>query len=276
VIRDALLAALPPGRTLQWRYPADVIGWFPDPRDAARSHIGIHDDCFLSSPTDVGTYSRRPDRQAKQRSYVAQLTASMPFGGETCDAQPDAVRTGCQAILAEGATYHLTMLDRDYYTAFHRRWKRDGCFPEVRGRMGYRLALVSADAPDRVRPGDTAVIAVRLRNTGWARPINPRPLVLRLRDASSGRTIELAGDDLRGVDPAASSPTTFRFGWHVPANAPVGSYQLELAAPDASPSLAHDPRYALRFANADQPAAGRAWSPADASFRLGLAITVTR
>ncbi len=275
VIRDALLAALPPGLTLQWRYPADVIRWFPDPGDAARSRIGVHNDCFLSSPTDVGTYARRPELKASQRAYVAALTGLTPFGGETCDAEPDAVRTGCDAILGEGRRFHLTMLDRDYYTAFHDRWRRDGCFPEVRRRMGYRLTLVGADAPDRVAPGETAVVTVRLRNTGWARPINPRRLFLRLRNASTGSTLELTGDDLRAVDPGAAGPTTFRFRWRVPTGTPPGSYRLQLAAPDASPSLMRDPRYMIRFANADQPSLGISWNRQDGSFRLGLAITVS-
>ena len=275
VIRDTLLAALPPGRTLQWRYPADLIRWYPDPRDAARARIGVHNDCFLSSPTDSGTYDEQPALRGRQRAYVASLSSLTPFGGETCDAEPDAVRTGCDAILTEGRRFHLTTLGRDYYRAFHDRWAKDGCYSTIERTMGYRVSLVSAGAPDRVARGETAVATVRLRNIGWARPINPRQLVLRLVHLRTGRTYTISGGGIENLDPGAGRAATFRFPWRVAASAPSGAYALALAAPDASPSLATDPRYALRFANAHQPSAGQVWNAKSGSFRLGLTIAVT-
>jgi hypothetical protein len=48
-IRDALYAAVPDTIPLQWRYPPEILSWSGDTR------MGFHNDCFLSSPTDVGT-----------------------------------------------------------------------------------------------------------------------------------------------------------------------------------------------------------------------------
>jgi hypothetical protein len=48
-IRDALYAAVPDMMPLQWRYPPDILSWTGDTR------MGFHNDCFLSSDTDVGT-----------------------------------------------------------------------------------------------------------------------------------------------------------------------------------------------------------------------------
>jgi len=77
-VRDALIAALPPGRSLQFRQPADLQRWYPTPADAsttgAQARIGLHNDCFLADDTDVGTY---PDGEP-QRSYIRQLTRSPP------------------------------------------------------------------------------------------------------------------------------------------------------------------------------------------------------
>jgi Domain of unknown function (DUF4874) len=67
-IRDALYAALPKSLSLQWRYPADIISWTGDTR------MGFHNDCFLASDTDVGTYSGNASTRATQRTAMKTLT----------------------------------------------------------------------------------------------------------------------------------------------------------------------------------------------------------
>ena len=88
-IRDALLDALPGDRFLQLRYPAHLMQWAPQVpawRDgSAASRIGVHNDCFLASTTDVGTYSENASTRARERDYVAAVSAVTPFGGETCN-----------------------------------------------------------------------------------------------------------------------------------------------------------------------------------------------
>lgn len=56
-ILNALLAAIP-GRFVQVRYPANIIEMYPAPEDAVSARVAHHNDCFLSSNTDVGTYER--------------------------------------------------------------------------------------------------------------------------------------------------------------------------------------------------------------------------
>ncbi|NJM82312.1 MAG: DUF4874 domain-containing protein [Tabrizicola sp.] len=100
-IRDALYAALPEGIPLQWRYPPDILGW-------PAGKMGFHNDCFLSSATDVGTYDEDDETRAEERKAMADLTDSTYFSGETCDAEPDQIRNSCEAILSEGAEFHLS------------------------------------------------------------------------------------------------------------------------------------------------------------------------
>ena len=114
-IRDALLQALPPGRLLQWRYPPDLIAWSPVPGPQGNfPRIGFHNDCFMASPTDVGTYDEDATIRARQRAYAAMLTRTTLFGGETCNIEGEVARTSCAAILSEGRRFHLTTLNRDY------------------------------------------------------------------------------------------------------------------------------------------------------------------
>ncbi|MEG8039130.1 DUF4874 domain-containing protein [Sphingomonas sp. LR60] len=141
-VRDALLEAMPRDRSIQFRYPPDLIAWGSLPR------IGFHNDCFMASQTDVGTFSESPQKRAREQAAMAALTMDAPFGGETCNPADDPgamPRTSCADILAEGARYHLTYLNADYYRRlFHDRWTAGGCMAEVRRRLGYRFALVGA------------------------------------------------------------------------------------------------------------------------------------
>ena len=273
-IRDALLAVLPEGRMLQWRYPGDVINWSPAPPPAGElARIGLHNDCFMSSTTDVGTYSERPKVREAQRAYAADLSRATLFGGETCDVGSGSERMTCADILAEGADFHLTTLNRDYSAKFIAAWRRGGCLDEVARAMGYRLVLKAATAPERAQRGDVVRAVLRLRNEGWARLYNPRPFRLVAVHRDSGRrfVVETAGD-IRAVEPELPAPTRFRFAWRVPADAPAGVYDLAAALPDAAPSLGEDPAYAVRFANGS--GSGFGWDGGTGSYRLGLTVTV--
>jgi hypothetical protein len=245
-IRDALYAAVPRSVPLQWRYPADVMSWAGDAR------MGFHNDCFLSSPTDVGTYDEDAGLRRPQRAAMMALTDNRFFSGETCDAEADAIRTDCEAILDEGAAFHLSALHRDYYRAFHRRWKAQGCYGEIGRRMGYRLRLVAAELDDSGR------FRVQIANDGWARPVQPRQIILTTyKDGEVTGAAALSGrlDDLgAGVE--------MSFSANLPSIRTADLFCL--AAPDGSARLRANPAYTIRFANA--AADGQDWDAEKAAF----------
>ena len=273
-VRDALIAALPPGRSLQFRQPADLQRWYPTPADAsttgAQARIGLHNDCFLADDTDVGTY---PDGEP-QRSYIRQLSAITPFGGETC-APPDPARArnSCADILREGAEYHVSYLGEDYYTpTFHDTWAAQGCLGTVRTRLGYRFELTHLAHTASAAPGETIGLRLELVNRGWARLHNARPVQLLLRHEESGQIVRIP---LAGVDPRQWTPgqaILIKLRVTLPAGLASGRHALLLALPDEDPRLADDPRYAIRPANADQ--GGQGWDAALGAFALGSRITL--
>ncbi len=273
-IRDALLKALPDGRMLQWRYPADVIDWSPEPpAPGTLARIGVHNDCFMSSNTDVGTYASNRKTRERQRAYVSQLSRATFFGGETCAVGSGSERMSCADIRSEGPQFHLSALNRDYNAKFMKTWKQEGCFDEVSRAMGYRLVLKRAEAPDTAVTSGTARVTVRIENAGWARLTNPRPFQLVATHRASGKSfVTTTAADIRDVEPEDAAPRAFAFDWAVPADAPTGPYDLALALPDAAPSLGDNPRYAVRFANGSGADFG--WDADTGRYRLGLVVTV--
>lgn len=274
-IRDALLAALPADRMLQWRYPADVIGWTPEPPPAGDlARLGLHNDCFMSSNTDVGTYSGNAKRREQERAYSAALSRATFYSGETCKVGSKTERLTCDDIRREGPQFHVTGLNGDYSPKFIKSWKDSGCYDEVRRSLGYRLVLKQAAAENNAARGGVVEATLDVANEGWARISNPRPFQLVATHRASGRTftVETQGD-IRSVEPERSGATSFSFRWTVPSDAPAGVYDLAAALPDASASLAGDPAYAVRFANGSGSDFG--WDAKSGRFGLGLTVAVS-
>jgi hypothetical protein len=285
-VRDSLLDALPAGRTLQIRYAADVMTWFPAtmtedamPASSGPAVFGLHNDCFLSSTSDVATYDPNPAIAERQRSYVRAMTAVTPFGGETCNPPAEQLmqmRSRCADVLTEAQEYHLTYLNRDYFTpAFQDKWMVEGCYNTVAAQMGYRFQLVSAAHPPTGARGERFTLRLTVRNVGWARLINPRPLHIVLRHRVTGRFIDKIVD---AVEPRAwlpgGKPVTLSAAIEVPGDADGGDYDVFIGLPDLEPLLTADPRYAVRWANADDIALSQSWEPARGRFRLGTTFEV--
>ncbi|MDD3352163.1 DUF4832 domain-containing protein [Zoogloea sp.] len=273
-VRDALIAALPAGRTLQFRQPADLQRWYPSPAGTnttgVQARIGLHNDCFLADDTDVGTY---PDGES-QRNYIRSLSATTPFGGETCEPpSPARARSNCADILREGAEYHVSYLGEEYYTpTFHDNWAAQGCLNTVRTRLGYRFELISFAHTGSIAAGQPMGLRLEVANRGWARLHNARPVQLLLRHETSGQVTRLP---LADVDPRQWTPgQTIRITRRItlPAGLPAGDHALLLAFPDEDPRLSGDIRYAIRPANADQ--ADQAWDAGLAAFALGSKVTL--
>lgn len=283
-IRDALLDAMPRDQFVQFRYPSHLMTWSATAatesiafNGTAQARSGIHNDCFLASATDVGTYSSNATTRTQQRNYVMAQSKVAPFGGETCNpadepgAQP---RTSCQDILSEGKQFSLTYLNNSYYTdAFHSRWKRDGCYAEVQRLMGYRLEFVSVEHPSAATAGAAWPIQLVVRNVGWARPYKARQLNVLLKHRVSGNTLKLATQ----VDPRSWTPGS-AFSHDVslamPSTAAAGEYDIYVALPDGAAQLNADVRFAVRPANADNTLSRQAWDAALGAFRVGTIVTV--
>lgn len=281
-IRDALLAALPADKFLQLRYPAYLMQWAPQTpswRDgSSASRVGVHNDCFLASTTDVGTYSENASTRQKERDYVSALGTVAPFGGETCnpaDENNPTPRTTCDDILREGQQYGLTYLNDSYYRElFHSRWEAQGCMAEVKRRMGYRFELATLRHTNAVSSGQSGDIAITVRNTGWARAFNPRAVELLLKHRTTGAVIRIA---LPTIDPRTWLPNyTSRASaqFTVPTGTPTGAYDVLLALPDSAASLRSDVRYNVRPANADNAAKAQSWDASLGAFRAGTILTV--
>lgn len=258
-IVNGLLDMLPPSRMVQLRYPwhrKQMYSELLTPSSAfsgmGGARVGHHNDCFLTSNNDLGTYGdftdegtgSAPDSQViRWMDYVAQESRFTATGAETCQ---DTERSSCAHALNELARFHYSYLNSAYLEEVNQRWVDEGCMPEIRRRLGYRFELQQAKFNDRVAPGGVLRLALSLKNGGFAAPFNERPVYLVL-DGPTRVTAKLSFD-LRRFLPE-TGPAALTSVVRVPATLAPGQYRVALWLPDAAEALRERPEYAIRLAN---------------------------
>jgi hypothetical protein len=209
-----------------------------------------HNDCFLASPDDWGTYQDT----LVDKLYLSQDTRFTAMGGETCS--PSAFST-CATALQEMARMHWSFLNNDYNATVLDSWVSGGCMDDARRRLGYRFELLAGAFTDSVKPGGSFSLSLALMNRGWAAPFNARRVEVMLRSLSDPHVyFVLLPDDPRFWFPGDTIRVSAFIG--VPASIPKGKYQVCLNLPDPSPSIRYRPEYSIRLANAGlwQPTTG--------------------
>jgi Domain of unknown function (DUF4832) len=196
-------------------------------RGRSVARVGLFNDCFLTGPGDVGTYSSQGERQ----QFPAELKGSRAaFGGETCeDGQPTryALRGGdtIWSTWNEMQQFGVSYLNAGYGPSATAEWKRRSA-PDLGGpglgqasdviaaHLGYRLVVRSSTTSSSLRAGEKTRLAVVLRNEGFAPPMRQRQFLLVLAragekprpvpssprattdDLVSGQDIEVIFDDI--------------------------------------------------------------------------------
>lgn len=234
--------------------PSEVFGC----TGAAR--IAHHNDCWLSTATDMGTYLSAVDRM----DWLTRLevdTRFVPWGGETCpsfDGSGDAIpaeRAQCDTAITELAAVHGTYLNYYYHQPTLDQLAGEtsteypaGCLTQMSMKLGYRLELSRAIVPGDINPGQPVNVQLELRNVGFAPVFNPRPALLLLLDSSNSILHEHPTlIDLQRLLPS-QTVTSFQETFTAPNTLPTGPYGLALFFPDADSDLRSDPRFSIRLA----------------------------
>ena len=256
-ILEALLSAVPATRMVQLRYPKHKKDEYGDPltpdqayTDTSAARIGHHNDCFLASNTDEGTYPSASSAST-WKEYLSLDTRFVPMGGETCAVYP--ARTDCTTAVPEMQYLNYTFINYEYHPQVVAAWKTQGCYDTIDRHIGYRFELNALNYPASVPPGGHIPLSISLRNVGWAAPFNARPLYLVLTDPSGKKNLLLIpptpASDPRRWRPSEEITLELRIA--TPHQAASGDYKVALWLPDAADTLRDDARFAIRFANLD-------------------------
>ncbi|AOM79467.1 DUF4832 domain-containing protein [Pedobacter steynii] len=272
----ALLEAVPADRMVQLRYPQIkqryLYGVNAPITSAALTEsnaftqsdiarLGYHNDCFMASVNDLGTYVDYGNSSSPSRSdgvvlntlkdYFKADSKFVVVGGETCsdDYSPANNCEPAGKAQAEFASLHYSFINAHYNNAVNNDWHDGGCMDNIKRNLGYRFVLQSAGLPDNAVKGTQMNIKLNLKNVGYASPYNKRTVKLILRNTQNGalKSFDLATD----VRKWYSGAVTVTEGIQIPADFPAGDYEMLLNLPDAYASIATKPEFSIRLANAN-------------------------
>ena len=214
-----------------------------------RARISHHNDCWLASNTDYGTYPTDPAQREIQKSQIENHSKFTPWGGETCAVSE---YSHCGISVPEAQRFHATYLNAQYHPDVLDTFDTEGCLDNDFAKyLGYRFELISAVLPDRITKGKQFEITLDLKNAGWAPVYNYRPIYLRIiSDSTSIADIELAGTN---CDPRRWRPErgtiTLTDIVRAPEQIDTSMVSLALWLPDDDLQNRSNPDYSIRFAN---------------------------
>lgn len=252
-VAEQLMDALPASRQICFRYPAlkrrylRMRGLDVNPLDSAsafdgsiRSRWAAHNDAFVSTDNDMGTYIASDDR-----AWHSADTKYVINGGESCQMYYNGKADIAVTHLED---YHVTYLNYSYHQNVINLWKESGRMPEFRRRMGYRLVLDKAVITPEPKAGQDLTVDLSIRNVGFAAPMNPRGVELVL--------VSAANPSEKKVYKQAVDPRYWQGGEnrnvHLSAALPAGmsgNYELYLNLPDTCATLYNRPEFSIRLAN---------------------------
>jgi len=245
-----ILDVLPPQRMAVVRTPGykKAIFQTEEPLNYAqafnqtrRARTGAHNDCFLASFDDYGTY----EDVEEDKTYLNLDNRFVPQGGETCS--PSAY-SGCANALVDLERMRYSQLNSNYNLDVLNSWESGGCMDQIKRRLGYRLQLLRSFIQDNAYPGGLFELDLEIYNEGFASPYNPRLLEIFLENQDSGEIWGvIAVADPRLWMAGDTAFVTIRCG--LPLNIPEGYYQVWLKLADPAPLLHNRPEYVVRLAN---------------------------
>ncbi len=268
----ALLDALPADRMIQVRTPqmkqrfvygVDALTNVAALTDAEafnqtdKARIGFHNDCFLSSPDDYGTFddfgnssSPRQPGGTVMRSYMMNDGKYGPVGGETCD-DSYSPYNDCESAgkaQTEMQDMHYSFLNSAYNSKVNNDWVSGGCMENIKRNLGYRFVLRNAIySAKEVEVGKQFSFTLKIENVGYASPYNEHPALIIMKNKASGKEFSFKTEiDVRRW---FSGLHTLKQTIITKADMPKGAYELYLHLPDKYESISNRVEYAIRLAN---------------------------
>ena len=256
---NELLDAVPEQRQIELRTPfykmslfglklADTLTLAEAHQPTTKARLGGHNDCYLSSATDVGTFNN-----TNERKFWGAESLFTIMGGESCElaeychCQPDTEKNRYHGALKDLAIYHFTYLNNGYHQSVLRRWRDEGCMEEIKRRLGYRYVLDEGKFTKEPKAGKSFEIELTLHNEGFAPAQNPRDAELVLTDASGQvvKTWPLESDPRYWMP---EEQTIIKQTLTLPDGI-SGTMTLYLNLPDPCETLHDNPLFSIRLAN---------------------------
>lgn len=231
------------------RTPQMIYNYLKVPDHLAITRLGVFNDGYLGSETDLGTYADRETDVA----FISGQTAHLPFGGEVT--VPTSTLHNIEVCLPEMYRIHLSYLNERWNDQVVAKWKKTSvtadcaaadplyygktAYAYIQNHMGYRFVLKKStftytDAFDELK------IALALENVGFGNLNKSKKAEILLVSEKGSIAVKKAVENFGGE-------SAVDYTVPLPNDLAKGTYQVYIRLYGDTWNGA--PRYALQFAN---------------------------
>ena len=226
-----------------------------------RSRIGLYDDGYMGSDSDLGTYSDR----VSETTWLSHQTLTSYFGGEFSGNLEFAQKYDTylpENAIPEMYKTHLSYINSNIFQLYKDYTFGESCdiegadnsayfgitvFDFIRDHIGYRLVLRSSELSPSAEQGGTADVKFTVENTGFAGIIPPAHSYVIL-EHDGYYTFAETDTDCREWRSCTKTENTLTL--HIPSDLEPGSWNVYFKANIAYKMDVEAPyKGAIRFAN---------------------------
>ncbi len=240
---------------------AEMADYVAEPgSDAAR--IGLYNDGYMGSDSDLGTYSNRTAETAWMQMQMRHTYYGGEFSGNLDwakkydtylpeNAIPEMYRTHLSYINSNiyslykdytfGAAYDVENVDNSAYYG-------QTVFQFIRDHLGYRFVIRDAKLSKTVEAGKQLQCQLSIENTGFANPIRPLKAEVLLEKGGTYIQTEV------NIDPTtwySCTTTEVPLTLQIPGDLEAGEWRVYLRLSIGNQGIADSALRTVRFANAN-------------------------
>lgn len=240
---------------------SEIDKWKSEPgSDAAR--IGIYNDGYMGSDSDLGTYSNRE----KETSWIGNQTVSSYFGGEFSGNLEWAQKYDTylpENAIPEMYKTHLSYINSNIYNLYkeyifgeqydidnadNSAYYGETVFKFIRDHLGYRFVLRNSDLSESVEQGNTLKLDFSIENTGFANPIRQQKAEIILEKDGEYTVAEIDTDTRKWYSCSVSNE---KLDIKIPGNLEVGKWNAYVRFSIGNQDISNGYKRSVRFANND-------------------------
>lgn len=263
---EAMLESVPENISIGVRTPAyyahfanvlrDTLNKNITTPDSKYYRIGLYNDGYLGSESDLGTFQNR-DIETKWLSNQATHTF---YGGEVVTNFATGTPLNTVEYLSnEAFITHTTYLNLRWNNTVIDNWKNtlyDGQdelykgksgFTYVNNHLGYRFVLKESKLTSNIKQNDPLLIKLQIENVGFANLINKKKVTLVLQSDTNSYEINTNINPTKWLSKSISNiPIVIA---NLPENIEIGDYKIFLRISCYGNLLTDNNYQTIRFAN---------------------------
>lgn len=176
------------------------------------TRVGVYNDGYLGSSTDLGTFTNR----SAEVAFIGKQAQNTYYGGEVvADKKTGSIGeyNAVSYLEKEGYVTHTSYLNIDWnYEYVISKWQSNTYkgsdaayknktteFVFVNNRLGYRHLVTGISAPNRARAGETVALSLEIENKGFAKMLKKPVATVTVKNEIKTESFECELD-LTAVD----------------------------------------------------------------------------